>query len=701
MKQIIQDLKKGNTLLEEVPVPQVKTGQLLIKTTRSLVSLGTERMLVEFGKANIIEKARQQPDKVKQVYEKLKTDGLLQTVSAIKSKLDKPISLGYCNAGVVLESSISGINKGDRVASNGPHAEIVRVSKNLCAKVPDNIDNETAAFTILGSIALQGVRLLNPTIGETIAIQGLGLVGLLAVQILKANGCRVIGIDYNRSRCEIAKNYGAEIIGLGNGFDPISFSNNITHENGIDGVLVCTASDNDSIMHQAAEMCRKRGRVVLVGTAGLNLRRDDFFKKEISFQVSASYGPGRYDINYEEKGQDYPIGFVRWTEQRNFEAVLQLMSEGKINVKPMITHRFPFADAERAYELIMSDKPSLGIVLEYENEEKQGEEFRKTTIKINPTFRKISGVPNLGFIGAGNYAGSVLIPAFRKLNVNLKSIASSGGISGAFTGKKFGFQETTTDTDSIFNDNDIDAIVVTTRHNSHADLVIKTLEAGKHVFVEKPLALKLDELENIKLSMRNNQSSILMVGFNRRFSPFILKMKEILKTANGPISMVMTVNAGFIPQDHWTQDPKIGGGRVVGEVCHFIDLIRYLVNNPISNYKKLSMLSKSSDTLTISLEFENGSIGTIHYLSNGHKSISKERLEVFFDGKVLQLDNFRKLKGYGIPGFSKMTRFRQDKGQLNCAKLFINVIKNGEVSPIPLNEILEVSKISIELSENI
>jgi predicted dehydrogenase/threonine dehydrogenase-like Zn-dependent dehydrogenase len=698
MKQILQNLKTGVSELVEVPSPKLKSGNILIQTQYSLISVGTERMLVEFGKSGYITKANQQPEKVKQVLNKIKTDGLFTTIDAVRSKLDQSIPLGYCNVGVVLESDVDGFSIGDRVVSNGSHAEIVCAPKNLCSKIPKNVDDETAAFTVLGAIALQGIRLLNPTIGEIIAVQGLGLVGLLAVQILKANGCRVIGIDVNSSRCELAQNFGVESVIVRNGIDPVAYARSVTDDIGVDGVLVCTASDNNNIMHQAAEMCRHRGRIVLVGTAGLKLRRDDFFKKEISFQVSASYGPGRYDPDYEDKGRDYPLGFVRWTEQRNFNAVLQLMSTGRINVKPMITHRFPFANAVKAYNLLASDEPFLGIILEYGKNEIQVRD--KKTIQFISKPKKVKGTPSMGFIGAGNHARSVLIPIFKKLDVSLKTITSSDGLSGAVYGKKFGFHQTTTNIDTIFHDNEIDAVVISTRHNTHAELVIKALESGKHVFVEKPLALTLHDLESIESSIIQNPESTLMVGFNRRFSPFVIKMKKILSVSNNPVAMIMTVNAGAVPTEHWTQDPDIGGGRIVGEACHHIDLLRFLVGTPIINYNRISMATATNDTVSLQLNFENGSIGTIHYFSNGNRSLSKERLEVFFDNKVLKLDNFRKLLGYGIQGFSRMSTIRQRKGYRNCIQAFINNIKTDGAMPTSISEIIEISRVSIDLSKH-
>ena len=702
MKQILQSLKTGVTEIADVPVPRIARGSLLIKSSHTLISAGTERMLVDFGKAGWIEKARQQPDKAKMVLDKIKTDGLKPTLDAVFNKLDQPLPVGYCNVGVVdeLGDGISGFQVGDRVISNGKHAEAVAVPVNLCAKVPHAVSDEEAAFTVLGAIALQGIRLVKPTLGETIVVTGLGLVGLMTVQLLRANGCRVLGIDFDKEKLQMAKDFGAEVVDLSVGQDPIEVADMYSNGRGVDAVIVTAATKSSEPIHQAALMCRKRGRIVLVGVTGLELSRDDFFKKELTFQVSASYGPGRYDPNYEEKGQDYPIGFVRWTEQRNFEAVLDMMVAGSLDVKPLISHRFVIDDAENAYELISGDSPSLGILLEYTGL-KITKESRVVNFKSypsNPDSTKKSGV---SFIGSGNYATSFLMPAFKKYGTKLINVASTNGVSGMHAGRKFGFEKTTTDNASIFNDPRTDAIVITTRHNSHADLVIKAVGSGKHVFVEKPLCLKQEELIEIKAAYERSESKpIIMVGFNRRFSPQIQKIKQLLFGTSGPKSFIFNVNAGHIDEDHWTQDKDEGGGRVVGEACHFIDLLRFLADSPIREWNQNSMNSNSKDTLSIGLKFEDGSIGTINYFANGPKSLPKERLEIFYKGRALQLDNFRKLKGFSWPGFTKMNLWKQDKGQNECASAFLNAIKGKTISPIPIEEIFEIAKVSIEIATN-
>jgi predicted dehydrogenase/threonine dehydrogenase-like Zn-dependent dehydrogenase len=708
MKQILQSLKTGRTEVADVPIPNLSPGQLLIQTSSTLVSAGTERMLVEFGKAGLLRKAKKQPDKVRMVLNKIKTDGLQPTLEAVFNKLDEPLPLGYCNMGRVAEvgAGVQGFAAGDRVISNGKHAEVVGVPMNLCAKVPKGVSDEEAAFTVLGAIALQGIRLAQPTLGETVVVTGLGLVGLMTVQLLRAHGCRVFGIDFDEDKLDLASQFGAEVIDLKSQKDPVRSSEAFSRGRGVDAVIVTAASKSSEPIHQAALMCRKRGRIVLVGVTGLELSRDDFFKKELTFQVSASYGPGRYDPNYEEKGQDYPVGFVRWTEQRNFEAVLDMMDMGKLDVNPLISHRFDIADAEKAYELVGGSAPSLGIILQYPGIEIT--EDSRTLALGEPSRRSegsFSDEVSVSFLGAGNYARKVLIPAFKEAGALLCALGSNTGVNGVYAGRKFGFEETTTEVNSLFQNESVNTMVIATRHDSHADFVAKALDAGKHVFVEKPLCLSLDELSEIETAYaetgKGSEQPIAMVGFNRRFAPQVRKIKALLEGTHGPKSFVMTVNAGAISGDHWTQDLEIGGGRIIGEACHFIDLLRFLAGAPISSYQNSTMNAASSDTASLQLAFADGSIGTVHYFANGSKSFPKERLEVFATGGVLELDNFRRLTGFGWPGFGKMNLWRQDKGQRACVESFVSAVKNRGPSPIPFDELLEVARVSIELGNSL
>jgi predicted dehydrogenase/threonine dehydrogenase-like Zn-dependent dehydrogenase len=694
MRQILQNLKSGSTEIIQQPIPVHKNGCVLVQTGSSLISAGTERMLVDFGKAGLIGKAKSQPDKVRQVIDKIKTDGLATTFQAVRSKLDQPLPLGYCNVGTIIEAKGDGreaMGVGDRVVSNGAHAEVVSVPMNLCAKIPDSVTDETAAFTVLGAIGLQGIRLAQPTLGEAFVVTGLGLIGQLTAQLLTAHGCRVLGIDMDSAKCELAAQFGVTTVDLSKGEDPIEAANRFSRGNGLDGVLITAATKSSEPVHQAAHMCRKRGRIVLVGVTGLELSRADFYEKELSFQVSCSYGPGRYDPAYEEKGQDYPFGLVRWTEKRNFEAVLDMMAAGKIDVGPLITHRFAFEEAEKAYRLISENtEPYLGIILEYEdNSQLKAESLKlkrdtERTIVLKAKLQDSSlttQAPVIGMIGAGNYTGQVLLPALAKTGARLKTIASGGGVSGTHNGKKFGFELSTTDTQTIFDDPEINTVFITTRHNSHARLTMEALEAGKNVFVEKPLCLTMDELDRIQSlyasRLTPHASRLLMVGFNRRFAPHVVKMKELLATTAEPKSMVMTVNAGAIPPEHWTQDPEVGGGRIIGEACHFVDLLRFIADFKIERAQMDGMTSRTNDTVTIQLCFADGSMGTVHYFANGNKAFPKEKLEIFTAGRILQLDNFRVLRGYGWKGFKTMKSWSQDKGHAACAKGFVQAIAEG------------------------
>ena len=700
MKKILQNLGTGETEVADVPVPAVDSNDVLIRTSGSLVSVGTERMLLEFGKANWVDKARQQPDKVRMVLEKLATDGLASTIETVRSKLDQPLSLGYSNVGVVesVGRNVTEFAPGDRVVSNGSHAGYVSVNKNLCAKIPDSVPDELAAFTILGAIGLQGIRLAAPTMGECVVVTGLGVIGLITVQLLRAQGCKVLAIDFDSGRLALAEQAGATIVDLSKGQDPLEVASAFANGRGVDAVLITASTNSNEPVHQAAQMCRKRGRIVLVGVAGLELSRADFYEKELSFQVSCSYGPGRYDDDYEVKGQDYPIGFVRWTEKRNFEAVLGLMAAGQINLERMISHRFTIEEAEDAYELITSQEKFLGVLLDYG----ASDDDSSRSVRLRQQEFRESGEPAIGFIGAGNYAGKVLIPSFRSAGGDLRTLVSRGGVTSVHFGKKFGFLNAATDSDIVFNDENIEAVVIATRHDSHADYVCRGIQSGKDVFVEKPLCLNSEELERIQDAHSLEPQVRIMVGFNRRFSPLVVRATELLSTVSSPISMIMTVNAGFIAADHWTQDLAVGGGRIVGEGCHFIDLMRFLANSPIALVSVSQIrdpATSNSETVSVSLEFENGSHATVHYLANGHRGFPKERLEIFCGGRVLQLDNFKQLRGWGWNGFKTQRLWRQDKGQQACVAAFLESIRNGKPSPIPMDEILEVSRISIEVQQ--
>lgn len=707
MRQIVQHMGSGLTEVLEAPMPKAQAGRVLIQTTRSLISAGTERMLVGFGKANWIEKARQQPDKVKMVLEKIQTDGLMTTIEAVQSKLAQPLPLGYCNVGVVAEvgSGAEGFKPGDRVVSNGPHADVVTVPKNLCARIPDEVDDESASFVVLASIGLQGIRLAQPTLGETFVVTGVGLIGLLTVQLLLAQGCRVLAIDFDDSKLALARRYGAQTCNPGLGEDPVAAGMSFSRGRGVDGVIITASTQSNDPVTHAARMSRKRGRIVLVGVTGLELSRADFYEKELSFQVSCSYGPGRYDPSYEERGQDYPLGFVRWTEQRNFEAVLDMLASGQLEVKSLITHRVAFEDAQQAYQALTDDKGALGILLQYSSSMAQR---AVRSVPLGSPARFEAQRPVMGFIGAGNYASRILIPAFKAAGAQFGTIVTSGGISGVIHGARAGFSEASTDVAALLASREVNTVAIVTRHDTHARLVAQALQAGKNVFVEKPLAIDRAQLAEVEHAYgqahAGGKGPQLMVGFNRRFAPQVQRMKALLKAIQEPKSFIMTMNAGAIPANHWTQDNAVGGGRIIGEACHYIDLMRFLTGSQIVSVQARRMGGASCDVTedkaSITLGFEDGSFGTILYLANGAASFPKERVEVFTAGRVLALDNFRKLKGYGWQGFGKLNLWRQDKGQKACAAAFLQAIQGGEPA-IPVGEIFEVARVTLEVAEQL
>ncbi|MEM9077499.1 MAG: bi-domain-containing oxidoreductase [Bacteroidota bacterium] len=690
MKQIIQDLRNGETILEEVPVPTAKRGNVLIKTTRSLVSLGTERMLVEFGKANFIQKAKQQPDKVKMVMDKVKTDGLKPTMDAVFSKLNQPIPLGYCNVGQVIEvgKDVSEFSVGDRVVSNGPHAEFVCVPKNLVAKIPDNVADEEAVFTVIGSIGLQGIRLLNPTFGETIVVVGLGLIGLVTAELLLANGCNVIGFDFDPEKVKIAEEKGIIAINPAEGTDQVKFVETFTKDIGADGVVITASNKSDEIISQAAKMCRKRGRIVLIGVIGLNLNRADFYEKEISFQVSCSYGPGRYDEEYEIKGNDYPIGYVRWTEKRNFEAILSALSNRSLNVRPLITQQVNLKDFQQIYGN-MANPNAIASILQYTSES-------SISRKIPIHSKSVKGGNTvLGIVGAGNFTGAVILPGLSRTSATIKYIASSGGVSSTSLAKKHNIKYSVSDYQEILKDAEVDLVFVTTKHNMHASMVKEVISSGKNVFVEKPLALTNEELEEI-IDVYNKNEVAVSVGFNRRFAPLATEMKKLLGKENTPINIIATMNAGFIPSNVWVHDIEIGGGRIIGEACHFIDLCSYLTGSKVTAVCMNAMgvnPKANTDNASILLKYENGSNAVINYFSNGSKSYSKERVEIYSQQRTIVMDNWRKLRTFGFRSNVKASS-KQDKGHNIQFQKLIDQQQKGGHPIIPFDEIINTTRAS-------
>jgi predicted dehydrogenase len=599
--------------------------------------------------------------------------------------------LGYCNVGEVVAVG-EGINEfkiGDRVVSNGHHAEVVCVPKNLVAQIPDNVSDDEAAFTVVGAIALQGIRLVNPTLGETIAVIGLGLIGQLTAKLLQANGCEVVAFDFDQSKVDLANTKGIKAFKVSEDVDAVKIAQEITQNIGVDAVIITASNKSNEVISQAAKMSRKHGRIVLVGVVGLDINRADFYEKELTFQVSCSYGAGRYDNNYEQNGQDYPIDLVRWTLNRNFETVLKFISNGRLNVQSLVTEVIDFQDYKQVYDTI-EKSTSIATILKYRTDI----DVTQTKIALrNHSFKNTNAV--LGIIGSGNFTKATVLPILSKLKANINYLSSSSGLSGTLLAKKFDVQYSTTNNDDILNDSEVDAIIITTRHDTHARLCIAALQAGKHVFVEKPLALSHKEIDEI-IEVYNQSGKTLTVGFNRRFSPFVQDVKQKLGALNLPINVIATVNAGEISVNHWTQDMNIGGGRIIGEVCHFIDLISFLSGSLVESVVMNSMgknPTENTDNATILLKYQNGSTGGINYFSNGNRGYSKERIEVHSQGKTMVIDNFRKSEYYGLKS-SGISR-SQDKGHHEQFKLFLERLKKGEEAIIPFEEIINTSRVSI------
>tara|TARA_Y100000746_G_C15458393_1_gene430287 strand:- start:199 stop:2331 length:2133 start_codon:yes stop_codon:yes gene_type:complete len=697
VKQVTQSLSNGNIEIVDLPIPEIDKNQLLIKTTCSLISGGTERMLINFGQSNILQKAKQHPDKLKDVLNKMVVDGPLTTLDAVSNKLEEPIPLGYSNVGEIIAKgdNVSEYKVGDRVVNNGPHAEYVVVNKNLCAKIPEEVIYDEAVFTIPASIGLQGIRLAEPTLGETFIIVGLGLIGLLTAQLLKANGCNVYGLDIDNEKIKIAKSLGIESFSSSNSQDSINWCKKISSNVGVDGVLITAATNSNNPIDIASQVCRKRGRIILIGTSGLKINREYFYKKELTFKVSCSYGPGRYDQSYEEEGLDYPLAFVRWTEKRNFEAVLSILKNKKVDFKSLITNRFKLSQAEKAYTYLYENSNYIGILFDYNDLPLS----KSKTIQINKNSNEKFNSASVSVIGAGNYSKRIIMPHLSQSKASLQTITSRNGFDSTFLAKKYNFKESTTNTEKIWSDLDTNTVFILTRHNSHAEFIIKGLKYGKNVFVEKPICTTERELASISKAFKETRRKdgsgpILMVGFNRRFSKFSKLLKKELNNIKSPKSFIYTCNAGFLDKDHWTNNYKIGGGRLIGEACHFLDLIMYLADSRIADLNILCTKDdkKCPDTFSLNVKFNNGSIGNINYFSNGNKNYQKEKLDVFAGGRIYQIRNFLKLKTWGSSTLKTIRNFKQDKGQKDCINEFINAVKSSSESPISFEDIYEVQK---------
>lgn len=692
MKQILQDLRNGDTSLVDIPAPKIKKGYIIVKSSCSLVSKGTEKMLIDFGNSNILQKALSQPEKVKQVFEKIKLDGLEATYKSVNAKLDQVIPLGYSNVGIVTESTVNEFNVGDRVVSNGPHSEIICVPKNLAAKIPDDVSDVQASFTVVGSIALQGIRLLSPTFGEIVAVIGLGLIGQIAIQILKSNGVRVIGIDIDKDKCSIAESFGVETITSKNNSDMIEDILSRTSGYGVDGTIITAANKNNDIISQSAKICRKRGKIVLVGVTGLNLNRDDFYKKELNFQVSCSYGPGRYDDNYEINGNDYPLPYVRWTEKRNFETVLNAISQGQINIKPLVSKIVQLDKFKDVY----SSEDSIASIFKYSKNLYSNER----TVKINDIISKPSG-NTIAILGAGNFCKSQILPEMAKHNINIKYILSESGVNSNQLAEKYNINFNSTDINEILNDNQVESVIISTRHDSHAKYIIKSIKSGKKVFVEKPLGITIKEIEDIAKVYNQNKGASLMIGFNRRFSKHLKYLKS--EVGNKLSNISITINAGDIPSNHWVHDPKIGGGRVIGECCHLIDVAVFIAGSMVKSICMNGLQNKTAthnDNVSILIKHVNGANTSINYFSNGSRNFPKERVDVFYSGKILSVDNYKTTTFYQS-GRTKVVIKKIDKGWNTQFKEYSDYIKNGGKSLISFEEIINVSLATISAVESL
>lgn len=703
MRQIFQSFGTGVVSVVSVPDPVVMPGCLLIRTECSLISAGTERMLVGFGRGSLLKKVRSQPDKVRQVLAKVKTDGLVPTLKAVRGKLADPTPLGYSQVGVVVDigAGVEGFRVGDRVANNGPHAEMVCVPANLCARVPEGVEPEAAAFTVVGSIGLQGIRLLGPTLGEQVAVFGLGLIGQLVVQMLRAQGCRVLALDLDPGKVAQAEAAGAVGCCLTPGQSPLEAAKAFAGEAGVDGVIITASTPSNDPIEQAAAMCRVRGRIVLVGVVGLALPRDLFYKKELTFQVSCSYGPGRYDPRYEEGGQDYPIGYVRWTEQRNFEAVLELVRAGSIQTQSLQDGVFPLENAKEAYDQLMARRDLLGILITYPHPEVAGHRVTIGSGELQPA-KVVSGKAlGLAVIGAGNYMKATLLPLLEKCPPHRRVVlASRQGATAALAARRFGFDAASNDVASVLADPAVDAVLIATRHDTHAALAIQALEAGKHVFVEKPLATTLADLERLEAALAQNPGLNLMIGFNRRWAPMTQALSRQLAGRKAPLHVTCQVNAGALPPEHWAASLGEGGGRILGEGCHFIDLMRHWVGAPITDARCFRASHPSGrmeieDLATVVVTFADGSLGVLNYVSSGHKAFPKEEYTLIWEGKHARLSNFKHLELWGLPGRNMTHRWSQDKGHLATLSRWMEGCSDTRKRE-DLQTLLEVSRWSIQ-----
>jgi polar amino acid transport system substrate-binding protein len=705
LKQILQNLKTGAVTVTDVPAPVVRPGFVIVRTSASLISAGTERMTVETGQKSLMGRALDQPALVKQVLQKARTEGVMNTIDAVRAKLGSLVALGYSAAGTVTEvgEGVSEFHPGDRVACAGvgyaSHAEVLAVPKNLCVRLPEPVSFDAAAFSTLGAIALQGVRLTEPTLGESVVVIGLGLIGQLAVQLLKANGCRVFGIDLDEQKIELARRSGADS-GCAPDEDAKSRVLEWSRGRGADAVLITAATASNQPVELAGEISRQKGRVTVVGAVGLNIPRKSFYDRELALRISMSYGPGRYDPEYEERGHDYPFGYVRWTEGRNIEAFLDLLAAGRVNVGPLITHRFKVAESEAAYELITGNEPHLGVVLQYDAEH---ELERRIPLIAKPSAP--AAAVRVGLIGAGGYAKAMLLPNFKAAGAEFQSIATASGVTARSVGDQHGFRFCVAGAEDVIDDDEANLIVIATRHDVHAELARKSLERGRHVFVEKPLALNDEELAGV-LTAAEGSKSQLMVGFNRRFSPFARSARSLFGERTTPLSINYRVNGGRIPPGHWAHDPKIGGGRIVGEVCHFIDFIQFITGSLTTRVYAEAISTSSQDVINddsvfITLRLADGSNASIAYLAEGDRALPKERIEIFGGGKSFVIDDFRTASAWQNGRETKTKLREQDKGQKEEIRAVCATVRDGTPAPIALEDLAATTRATFRVLESL
>ena len=712
MKQFLQHARTGEVAVVEVPSPKLLTGCVLVRIAASLVSAGTERASSEFASRNLLQKARARPDLVRDVIDKVRRDGLFSAAQAVRTRLDQPLALGYSSAGTVIAvgEGVTDIQAGDRVACAGAgyavHAEIACVPRLLVARIADvNVTFDEAAFTTVGAVALHGIRTSGVRLGDIIAVIGLGLVGQLTVQMLKAAGCRVIGMDIAPQRVELAKHLGAD-----HACDAVPVFEEMCRAysggHGVDAVLITAETSSSGPVNLAGKIARERGVVVAVGTVGMDIDRKAYYEKELDFRISRAYGPGRYDAAYEQKGRDYPIGYVRWTEARNMEAFLTLLADGKLNLRSLITHRIPIGQARDAYDLIAGKvrKPFLGVLITYPEEFEENSHLRLVEKASAPWLVGKRSVA-IGLLGAGNFAMGTLLPSIKQIDgVELVGVCAANGSHSRHAALKFGFRYCTTDEEKILSDPDVNTVVIATRHHLHATQVLSALQAGKRIFCEKPLCLTESELAEIVRAYQNMAvQPVLMVGFNRRFAPMATRMKAFFAEINEPLAMHYRVNAGSVPPDHWVNDPEQGGGRILGEACHFVDFLSFLADAPLVEVqtRALSRTESAADGAEIWLNFANRSQGTVRYLTNGDRSYSKERLEIFGGETVAVLEDFRRLELVGR-GRKQVfhSRFRSDKGHRGEWKAFAAAIRDGEQAPISFPEIVATTLATLRIVDS-